>query len=141
MEELLDLVVELVGLLLAHVLQPGAEVRQRLARGDGVQRRVVETVELELEEQQVGRGRRQALLRVAVEFRALGVGRVARIDEPGIGDDAAEPILQRLVAANRRVERLPGLLALPEGFELAAIGVRERLALGLASREVGREFR
>ena len=59
---------------------------------------VVEPVDLELEEQQVGGGRRQALLRVAVELGALRVGGVAGIDEPGKGDDPAERILERLVA-------------------------------------------
>ena len=50
-EELLDLVVELVGLVLAQVLDPGPVMGERLRRHGLVEHRVVDAVELEPEEQ------------------------------------------------------------------------------------------
>ena len=46
-------------------------------------------------------GVRHLLLDVAIELGALRVGRVAGIDQPGIGGDAADQFLQRLVFAQR----------------------------------------
>ena len=58
-EQLLDLVVELVRLLLADILEPRPVVRRARVRGIAVfERRVVEPVEFELEEQKIGRERR-----------------------------------------------------------------------------------
>jgi hypothetical protein len=87
-EELLDLVVELVGLVLAQVLDPGAVMGEGLLVHGLVHDLVVDAVEFEPEEQKLARRRRQALLGVAVELRPHRVGGVAGIDEARIGHDA-----------------------------------------------------
>ena len=102
-----------------------------------VEHRVVDAVELEPEEQKLARGRGQALLRVAIELRADRVRGVAGIDEARIGHEAAEQILHRLVALHGLAERLGCPLAPRDRIELAAIGLGERLALGLGPGEIG----
>ena len=67
-EQLLDLVGELVRLLLADVLEPGAIMAERRRRHRGVQLGVVEAIELEFEKQQVAGESGHFFLRVAVEF-------------------------------------------------------------------------
>ena len=101
MEQLLDAVFELIRLLLAHILDPRPVVAERVIAHRGVQRRVVEAIELEGEEQKMQRRRGDLLLDVAVELGAHRVGVVARIDEARIGDQPAEQILQRLEALHR----------------------------------------
>jgi hypothetical protein len=54
----------------------------------------------------VQRSRGDALLHVAVEFGADRVGRIAGIDERGIGDDAAEPVFQCFQALDGGDQRL-----------------------------------
>ena len=106
-EQLLDAVLELIRLFLAHVLDPGPVMAE-----DGIvhrlfEQRVVDAVEFEREEQKMQRDRGDALLHVAVEFRAHRIGGVAGINERRIGDDAAEQILHRLVAPHGFGERGP----------------------------------
>ena len=79
-EQLLDAVLELIGLLLAHVLDPRPVMAERGVAHRGFERRVIDAVELEREEQQMDRGGGDALLHVAVELGALGVGGIAGID-------------------------------------------------------------
>ena len=57
-KQLLDPVFELIGLLLAHVLDPGPVVAERRIGHGAFERRIVDAVELEREEQQMQRGRR-----------------------------------------------------------------------------------
>ena len=77
-----------------------------------VDQRVVDPVEFEREEQQMRAGVGHLLLHVAVELGALRIGRVAGIDEAGIGDDAADQFFERLVVAQRlRRARPPAPLA------------------------------
>ena len=135
-EQLLDLVLELERLVLADVLEPGPVAGKRLRLHRGVEHRIVDAVELEGEEQELARGRGQALLRVAVELGPLRIGGVAGIDEAGIGHDPAEEILDRLVAQDGGAERMRGVLASGEPVERAAVGLGEGLALGLGPGEV-----
>src|SRR3954470_7167351 len=67
-EELLELVVELVRLLLAQILDPGTVVRELGGLHRAVQNIVIDAIELEREEQQMRRCRRQALGNVAVKL-------------------------------------------------------------------------
>ena len=126
---------------------PCADPRSRAGNGASgssrhrlVHDRVVDAVEFEPEEQKVARRSRQPLLRVAVELGAHRIRGVAGIDEPGIGHQAAEQILHGLVALHA-LRRAPmrRILAVGDRIELAAIGLRERLALGLGPGEVGLE--
>ena len=104
-EQLLDAVFELVGLVHPEVEHPGPVVAEG---GVGVERRtdqrVVDQIELQREKQQMRAGVRHLLLDVAVKLGALRVGRVAGIDERGIGDDAADQLFQRLVFAQALAE-------------------------------------
>ena len=103
------------------------------AGGDGV---VVDPVQLQREEKQVRGCRRQLLLHVAVELGALRIGGVARIDEAGIGGDAAKQILDRLIFGDGagRARRRPGsqacrkptLVAVLEGLAVGSAPVRGR---------------
>ncbi len=79
MEQLLDLFLELVGLFLPQVLDPWAVVGERRRREAGGQNAVVDEVQLEFEEQQVGGDVGQLLLGIAIELRAHRVGGVAGI--------------------------------------------------------------
>ena len=87
-EQPLELFLELVGLLLADVVDPRlvaakARVLQRLRH-----HRFVDLVQLQVEEDDLGRDGREFLGDVAIELGALGVGLIAGVVEPGIG---AEP--------------------------------------------------
>ena len=94
MEQLLDAVLELVGLLLADVLEPRPVMAERRIGHRGFELAVVDAVEFEREEQEVHRDRGDALLHVAVEFRARRIDRVAGMDQPGKGDEPAEQIVE-----------------------------------------------
>ena len=98
MEQALELLLELVGLLLAQVVEPGLVAGQRRRLQRARQHRVVDLVDLQLEEDQVGRDGGELLLDVAVEFRVLGIGRVRGIEQPRVGAELAQRIAQRLVA-------------------------------------------
>ena len=110
-EQLLDLVGKLVRLLLADVLEPGAVMAERRRRHRRLELGVVEAVELEFEEQQIAGDLGHALVRVAVELRPRGVARVAGIEQRGVGHDAPDQVLQRLVGPDRRGQRLARLAA------------------------------
>jgi hypothetical protein len=138
-EELLQPVVELKGLVLAPVLDPGAEAGERLGLHRPIHHGVVDPVELEGEEQEVARRRGEPLLRVAVELGPLRIGRVAGINEARKGHQPAEQVLDPLVAAHRLAERLRGVVRAGEAVELAPVGLGEGGALGLGLREVRRE--
>ncbi len=112
-EQLLDAILELIGLLFAHVLDPGPVMAERRVAHGGFERGIVDAVELEGEEQQVQRGGGDALLHVAIELRVHRIGAVAGIDQRGIGDQPAERVVEGLVALDRRGQRLAG--ALPGG--------------------------
>jgi hypothetical protein len=58
-EELLELFLELIGLLLAQIVEPGFVAAQRRRRERLIQRGVGDLVELKLKENQVGRDLRQ----------------------------------------------------------------------------------
>ena len=96
MEELLDAVLQLVGLLLADVLEPRPVMAERgIAHGD-VEHGVVDPVQLQRKEKQVRAGIGDLLLDVAIELRADGIAGVAGMEQAGIGDDPPEQLLQRL---------------------------------------------
>ena len=101
-----------------------------------VQHGVVEPVEIEREEQQMQRGRGDALLHVAIELGDGRIGGVAGVEQTGIGDQPAEHVLDRLVAPHRLAERAAGVGARGDIGEPALVGLLELDALGLAAIEV-----
>ncbi len=140
-EQLLDPVLELIGLLLAHVLDPGPVMTERGVAHGGIERGIVDAVELEREEQQMHRSGGDALLQVAVELGALRIGGVAGIDQRGVGHQPAERVVERLVPLDRRGERRTSTLARRHLGELALIGLLEGLALVFAILQVPLQFR
>src|SRR5262249_55998431 len=70
MKELLDAVLELIGLVLADVFDPRPVMRQHPILHGGFELGVVEAIELEREEQEMRGGGGDALLHVSVEFPA-----------------------------------------------------------------------
>ena len=82
-QQLLQLVGELVRPEGAQVAQPGPVARQRRVGQLRVERGVVEPVQLEREEQQLGRDRVDPLLHRLVEAADLRVGDIAGADAAG----------------------------------------------------------
>ena len=135
-EQLFAAVVELERLLLADVLEPGPITGERPGGRCRIDQRILQPVQLQLEEQEVRRGVRHLLLGVAVEFGVCRIRRVPRIDEPGVRDDPAELVLERLVARDRRQEAPSSLR---RGIRRREVGktpfeVRRKLAAGVAGR-------
>ena len=104
-KQLLDAILELIGPVAPHVLEPRPVMAERRIGHRGIEHRVVDAVEFEREEQKMRGGRRHPLLHVAVEFGARRIERVAGMNEPGIGAEPPHQIVDRLVAAHRRGER------------------------------------
>ena len=97
-EQLLDPILELVGLVHPEIEHPRPVVAEAGVGGERrVDRGVVDQVEFQREEQQMRAGVGHLLLDVAIELGALRIGRVAGIDQAGIGDDAADQFLERLI--------------------------------------------
>ncbi len=105
-EQSLEIIGQLMGLLLADVLEPWTVMPERWRSHRRLEPRVVDAVELELEEQEIAGERRHAFVRVAVELRPAGVAGVGGIEERRIGHDAPGQILHRFVGPDRGGERL-----------------------------------
>ena len=101
MEQLLDAILELIRLLLAHILDPRPVMAERRVGHGGFKRRIVDAVEFEREEQQMQRGRGDALLHVAVEFRAHRIDGIAGVNKTGERNQPPEQVVERLVALDR----------------------------------------
>ena len=138
-EQFLDPVLELVGLVLAHVLEPRPVVTERGIAHRLFQHRVVDAVELEREEQEMQRRGGEALLHVAIELGAGRIGRIAGVDQRRIGADAAEPVVERFEARNRNHERR----ALPRRHvgKHALVGLLEGDAFAFRSGKIARKLR
>ena len=103
--------------------------------------RVVEPVELEREEQQLGGNRGDLLLDVAEEFLPLGVRGVSRVKQAGIGDDAAEHVVQHLELAHRLREMRAALAAVEQRGKLAGVPLLHGVGRPLGGFKVGLELR
>ena len=84
MEQELDAIVELVGLFLAHILDPRTVVAERRIGHGAVDQRVVDAIELQGEEQKMRRRSRDAFLHIAIELGARRIGGVVGINQAGI---------------------------------------------------------
>src|SRR6185312_6041967 len=121
-----------------NVAQPRAVARERGIGRLLLQRVVVEAVQLEREEQQLGRGRVDLLLRGLKKPRDLRVGEVPGASQLGIAGDAAADLLERLVFGDRRAQRR----AIESGKPAAIAGLEgvrrclERLQIGGQLRAV-----
>jgi hypothetical protein len=111
--------------------------------GRGIERGVdgvlVDRVELEREKQQMSAGVGHAFLDVAVKLGPFRIAGVAGIDQAGVGDDAPDQFLERLIGFHRLAE--PGVrLLFGLGGKLAAPVGLEGLGVGLGALEVARQF-
>jgi len=131
-KDLLDAVLELEGLVLAQILDPGAITPEGFVGGQCcLDIGLLDLVQFQREEQQMRARVRHLLLDVAVELGALRIAGIAGIDEAGIGHDAADQFLQRLVGmhhgAQASVARRPCRAsdpAFPGVLEGDGVGVR-----------------
>ena len=98
-------------------------------------------VEFEREEKHVQRGSGDAFLHVTVELGANRVGRVAGVEERGIGDEPAEPVIDRLVLLDRFGQRASGALADRKRSQPSLEPLLEGLAVEIALFEVGLDLR
>ena len=60
-------------------------------------------------------------LRIAIEFGADRIGRLARIDQSRIRDDPPQPVVDLLVACDRPAQGFGGILAFGQISQLALI--------------------
>ncbi len=140
-KQLLDAILELIGLFLAQILDPRPIMRQfgRLQRA--FDHGIVDPVQFEPEEQQMHRCIGQPLGDVAVEFGDRGIDAVAGVNQPGIGAETAGEIVDRLKASHRLRE--PGAAALLRRLfgEFALVVGLKRDAIGIHLFQVAGDFR
>ena len=123
----------------AQVAQPGRVTREFRRLELAGERRVLEAVELEGEEQQQGRDGVDLFLHVLEEAAVLGAAQVGGIGQAGIAQDPAERFLQPLVFRDRPAEigaRQRGELAL-----IATLGRPRRRPRRLSGRGPARGCR
>ena len=141
MEQLLYPVLELVGLFLAQILKPGPVVPELRVGHGSFEQIVVEPVELEREEQELGGDGGDLLLNVAEEFLPRRIRRVGGVEQARIRHDAPHAVAQCLVLAHGLGERLAALSAVGERRELAGIGLMHRVGGALRGLQIGLERR
>jgi hypothetical protein len=131
LEQLLDTVLELVGLVPADILDPRPVMTERCVRHRLVQYRVVDAIELQREEQQMQVGRGEALLHIAVEFGQHRIGGVAGVEQAGVGAEPAGDVVDLLVALDRGGELGAGVGRRRKPLKIALVRLLEVDALGL----------
>ena len=108
---------------------------RRVAHG-GVERRIVDAVELELEEQEVDRSGRDAFLNIAGKLGDGGIVNVAAAQKSGVGTQPAERLSDRLIALDRFGQFLPSPCARGHRRQPALKVALERHAVGIGLRQV-----
>jgi hypothetical protein len=98
---------------------------------------IVDPVQLQREEQEMRGDRGDLLLNVAVELGAHRIGGLAGIDEPGERGEAAEQVLQPLVADQRVGEVDSRGLSARKPIQPALVGILEGNRLRLGGIEIG----
>jgi hypothetical protein len=112
---------------------------KRRRRHGGVQFRIVEAIELELEKQDVAGKRGHALLRVAIKLRDCRIACVGGVEQRRVRHDAASQVLQRLVSLDRDRQRLARIRLGRNLRNLAAISFREELGFLFGALEISGE--
>ena len=140
-KQLLGAVIELVRLLAPQVLDPRGVVRERPSGHRGVDRGVVDAVQLQGEEEEIRRGAGQPLAGVAVELGPRLVGGVAGIHEPRERHELAEQVLDPLVGPHRLGQTRGRVRPGGELGDPAGIGLGEAAALLLGASHVAGEVR
>ena len=102
-QQLFRLIRKLMRAKHAKVAQPGAEAGQRGGIGAfAIQHRIFQPVQFQREEDQMAADRGRAFLHGLIEAPIRRVFRIAAEDQLGIGHDAAQDFLNRLILGNRR---------------------------------------
>ena len=122
---------ELVGAHGPHVAQPGGVARQFRGGELLFEKRVLDPVEFQGEEQGLGRDCRHPLSHGLVEASALGIGHIAGIEKLGIAHDPPEDLVDLLVGPHGGPQGLAVQRRQP-----AFVGAAEVLRRGLAARQV-----
>ncbi len=135
-QELLQVVGQLMVAECPGIAQPGPEMRQLRRRQLGLQVGVVDAVDLQREEQQLGRDAVHPLLHGLVELADIRVRHVAGIHQVGERHHPAEDLVHRLVGGDRPAELGAGQIR-----HFPGIPVAERLGVGLAAFQVARQLR
>ena len=139
-EQLLELVVELIGLLLAQILEPRTVMAELGFRHRRLELGIVEAVQLERKEQELRGDGGDLLLDVAEEFLPLGVGGIGGIEQARIGHDAAHDVVERLELTHGFRQPRPPFAAIEELGELAGIAVLHGIGRALGGLEIGLEL-
>ena len=98
---------------------------------------VRDAVEFECEEKHVQRGGRDAFLHVTVELGANRIGRIAGVDKRSIGDEPAEPVIDRLILFDCPGQRTSGSLAGRERGQSPLEPLLEGFAVAITLLEIG----
>ena len=135
-EHTLELLLELIGLLLAQIVEPRLVAGERRHLQGARQRRIVDLVELQLEEDEARGDGGDLLLDVAVELGVLGIGGVGGVEQAGVGAELAQRVAERLVGGDRcRHGRAVG----GEIDQLALVALLDALGFGSGLLQVRRD--
>ena len=97
MQQLFEFIAELIGAHRPDIAQPRPVMRQGRVGELFVERGIVDAVQLQRKEQQLGRDRVDALMRRLKELGDCRIGDITGAQELGIADDPADDFLQFLV--------------------------------------------
>jgi hypothetical protein len=102
-----------------------------------VEHGVIDAVQLQREEKEMGTGVGNLLLDIAIELRTDRIARVACMQQPGIGNDATEQLLELLEGDHRLGQKRPGVLRYRHLAELALVAALEGDRVDVGSGEIG----
>ena len=137
-EQALEPLLELIGLLLAQVVEPRLVDGQRRHLHRRGEIGLDDLVELQLEEHEVGGDGGQLLLHVAVELGLGRVGGVGGVQQAGVRAEPAHHVAQRLVGLDGLGQRRS---VFAEGGELALVGLGNALGVRCRPVEITPELR
>jgi hypothetical protein len=140
-KELFDAILELIRLVLADIFEPRPVMPQRRLLHRGFELCVIDTIELEHEEQEMRGRSRDALLHVGIEFCSRGIDGIAGMDETGIRNQPAEKIVEGLIALYSVRERRARRGSVGEPRKLALICLFESNAFRIGAIEIALHLR
>ena len=141
MKQLLDAVFQLMGLLLADVLDPGAIMGECGIGHCALQHVIGDAIDLQREKQEVGGGRRDAVLDIAKEFGARGLRHIAGVGQLGEGGEPADQFVDRFELADCRREGHPAVRRLGQCRQPPFVLFLEGDAAQVGAREIALDLR
>ncbi len=136
-----------MGLFLTQIVEPRLVARKILVRERSLQNAVIDLVQFEFKEDEVGRNPRQGVRNVAVEFGARRIALVLRVVETRVRAELAHRVRQSLVVLHSHRE-LPAIIGKtgeltligglhPFGFPGARVDIRFHLRGSRAGIQIG----